>query len=217
MDSKKGYGITFVDMDETLFKTFAKVKVMKDGKLVKSLLNKEFNTYVLQEGESFDFSEFLDSKLFKETSIPIEKLISRIKKTIQRIKENKSFSRIIVLTARGDFWDKETFLDVFRAQGIDVSDKNIFYIHRLGNTHEKPIAEKKKDAVLKYLSAGIYRRCRMIDDEPENIRKFLELQNDLPEDIKQKIRKEYGLKETEAPIKFYALQVLEDGTLKAIK
>jgi hypothetical protein len=44
-DSKRGYGITFIDLDETLFRTYAKVNVVKEGKVIKKLSNKEFNEY----------------------------------------------------------------------------------------------------------------------------------------------------------------------------
>ena len=38
-------GLTMFDVDETMFITKAKVKVMKNGKVVKKLDNQEFNTY----------------------------------------------------------------------------------------------------------------------------------------------------------------------------
>ena len=39
LEERSGIGLTIFDIDETMFKTKAKVKVMKDGKLVKSLEN----------------------------------------------------------------------------------------------------------------------------------------------------------------------------------
>jgi hypothetical protein len=213
MVSKKGYGITFIDLDDTLFKTFAKINVLKDGKRIRSLTNKEFNTYVPGEGESLDFSEFKDSKLFKETSIPIPRAVNMVKDMIKNIKDNASASRIIVLTARPDFPEKAPFLEAFSSQGIDVDNKNIFYIERAGNINNMPIAEKKKMMVMKYLGSGIYTRCRMIDDDEGNLRAFISLEKNLPADIKEKVRKEYDIK-GESPIKFYALHIQEDGKLK---
>ena len=61
-------GLSIWDIDETLFKTTAKVSVVKNGEVVKQLDNKEFNTYKLKSGESFDFTEFKDSKHFRDTS-----------------------------------------------------------------------------------------------------------------------------------------------------
>ena len=153
--NKKGFGITFVDIDETLFRTFAKVKIIKDGKLVRELTNKEYNTYVLKEGETYNFEEFFDGKLFKKTSKPIKNIIARIHNMIERIKETKSKSKIVILTARRDFYDKEEFLETFIENGINVRDKESVYIYRAGNYEIGTVAEKKRRAVAKYLKEGI--------------------------------------------------------------
>lgn len=215
--SGRGYGITFMDLDETLFRTYAKVGVLKEGKTVKKLSNKEFNNYVLKEGESFEFSEFSDAKLFRETSVPIPRTLEMIKEMIQRIKETKSFSRIILLTARPDFVDKEIFLQAFTDNGIDVSNKELFYIDRMGNQKEGSVSDRKRNAILKYLKKGIYRRCRMIDDNMENLNAFLELGRNLPDEINEAVRKNYGLKSNANPIKFYALHINNEGELKILE
>jgi hypothetical protein len=123
---------------------------------------------------------------------------------IYKITQNKSYSRIILLTARADFLDKETFLEVFTQQGINIKNKELFYIERTG---DKPgtIAEKKRDVILKYLKKGIYRRCRMIDDDTGNLKMFLELSQNVPEDVLKTVRDTYSLKETDVPIQFYPL------------
>lgn len=43
---QEGLGITFVDLDETLFNTFAKIKVLQGKKVIKTLTNAEYNKYV---------------------------------------------------------------------------------------------------------------------------------------------------------------------------
>ncbi len=216
MDNKRGYGITFVDIDETLFKTFAKIKVVKDGKLIKQITNKEYNTYKLKEGESFDYEEFFDAKLFKETSIPIKETVKRIKEKIKKIKLTKSKSRIIILTAREDFPDKKTFLETFTENGIDITNKDVVYIHRAGNEKTGTIAQKKQRIIANYLKEGIYRRCRLIDDDMENLRLFLELEKSLPQEVNKKIKETYNLKENETMISFTALHVDEEGKVKEI-
>jgi hypothetical protein len=216
-NSKRGYGITFIDLDETLFHTFAKVGVVKGGEVIKKLTNQEFNNYVLSEGETFEFSEFSDAELFAQTSVPIARTMKMIREMIGRIKETKSFSRIIVLTARQDFASKEKFLGVFTDNGIDVSDKKLFYIDRIGNSMEGSVAERKRNAILKYLSEGIYRRCRMIDDNDENLKLFMELGKNLPEEIKKKVRDKYNLSDNCKPIIFYALKIDEKERLKIME
>ena len=92
--------ISFFDIDETIFHTHALINVVKDGEIVKKLTNKEFNTYKLQDGEEFDFSEFRDSLVFYNTSKPINNVIKLVKRYIDNIKGN---DRVIFLTAPEDF------------------------------------------------------------------------------------------------------------------
>ena len=108
-----GHPISFIDIDETTMHTFAKVNVMKDGKVVKSLDNKEFNTHELGDGETYNFDNFRDAKYFNQTSQPIEKTINRIKNIIQSIKDNKKQEKVIFLTARSDFDDKGSIFRYF--------------------------------------------------------------------------------------------------------
>ncbi len=215
MNNQKGYGISFIDIDETLFRTHAKIKVMKEGTVSKELNNQEFNRYILQKGEQFNFDEFKDAKLFRKTSEPIAQTVKRVQEMIARIKETQSESRIILLTARADFPDKKEFLKTFEDYGIDVTNKKILYIERVG---DKPgtIANKKQAVVLKYLETGKYRRCRMIDDDLANLQTFLKLAKNIPEKIHAQIREKYQLATEEQTIEFYALQINKEDHLERI-
>lgn len=209
-----GFGITFVDIDETLFHTKAKIIVKKDNEIIHELSNQEFNKYILKENESFDFSQFTDSKLFYETSIPIKSIIHQVKNIINGIKRNDSQSKVILLTARQDLKDKELFLQAFRDQGIDIDNKEIIYIERSGNMKGVSVAQKKKSIIEKYLRQGIFRRCRLIDDSKENIIEFLKLSENLPINIIKAVKSKYELSENEKLIHFYGLHVLPDGKLE---
>jgi len=216
--SEYGSGITFIDIDETIFRTFAKIHVIKSNKVIKKLNNKEFNIYKLGPGEKFGFDEFRDAKIFKETSIPIESTVNRIVRMLKNL--DRRSSTIILLTARPDFDNKETFLNTFRDVGIDI-DK--IYVERTGNlTAKEPnlsIAEAKKRVILKYISTGDYRRVRLVDDDMKNIKYFLSIRDNVSQDIIDKVKEKYKItkKESIAPIEFYALYVQEDGKLKLIK
>ena len=164
-----GNPISFIDIDETTMHTFAKVNVMKDGKIVKKLDNKEFNTHALGDGETYNFDNFRDAKFFRNTSQPIEKTINRIKDIIQSIKDNNKQEKVIFLTARSDFDDKEVFLDTFRNFGIDVDIPNV-HVERSGNlTNIKNVADRKKYVILKYLKSGLYTAVKMYDDDKKNL------------------------------------------------
>ena len=145
-----GASISFIDIDETTFHTYAKVGVYdRNGKLVRKLDNQQFNTYRLKDGEHFDFGEFQDSKVFYKTSEPIETIVTRIQNTVDSIKRNGLADKVIFLTARSDFNDKELFLKTFRANGIDVDDASV-YIERSGNlTNISSVADRKKYVILK--------------------------------------------------------------------
>lgn len=174
-----GNSISFIDIDETTFHTFAKVKIMKNGKQVGSLDNKQFNTYTLKDGEYFNFDEFSDSEVFHNSSKPITPIINKIIRMIESIKKYNKFERIIFLTARQDFNDKELFLKTFKNHGIDVELPNV-HIERSGNlTNINSVADRKKYVILKYLKSGQYTAVRMIDDDIKNLQTFIELGKDI--------------------------------------
>ena len=145
-------GLTIFDIDDTLFHTKAKVYVKKDGKVVQTLSNQEFNTYKLKTGEEFDFGEFRSAKLFQQTSTPIGKMIKRAKAIIK--KAIPRGSKVIMATARADFDDRDTFLDTFKSHGIDV-DK--IYIERAGNLELGSSAKNKRYIFHKYLRLHLHK------------------------------------------------------------
>ena len=186
--SEYGKGITFIDIDETIFRTFAMIYVLdKETKeVVKKLNNQEFNTYKLKPNEEFEFNEFRDADLFNKTSIPIPQTIKRIKRMFANI--DRRGSKVVLLTARADFDDKETFLNKFREVGLPIDQ---MYVERVGNFKSRPeiynrilkkqgqpksTADAKAKVITDYLSTGEYRRVRLIDDDAKNIQDFVQLQ-----------------------------------------
>ena len=172
----EGKGLTMFDVDETMFKTKAKVKVInKNGKVIKKLDNQQFNLYKKKAGEEFDFGEFKNAEVFNRTSTPIARMINKVKVILKNA--TKKGSKVIIVTARPNFDDKELFLDTFRNQGIDI-DK--IYVERAGNLGSGPAAENKKVIFRKYLDQKIYKRIRLFDDAKSNLKAFLSLQKDYP-------------------------------------
>ena len=163
------------DIDETLFVTKAKVHVIKDGKRVKSLSNKEYNTYRLKKGESYDFTEFKDAKLFNRTSVPIQRAIDKAAKTL-RAYSNMPNSKVIVLTARSDFDDPHTFLDTFEKYGLNMRQ---VHVHRAGNLG-LPAAEAKRIFIKQYLDTGRFKSVSLFDDDTRNLDVFLSLRKQFP-------------------------------------
>lgn len=175
VEVSRGLGLTIFDIDDTLMHTTAKIKVIKNGRIVRSLTNQEFNNYELQPGEEYDFGEFRNAEKFRQESKPIRPMIAKLK----AILNNAGSSKVIMLTARADFDDKETFLQTFKDLGIDMSR---VHVHRAGNLpgNENP-AYKKAVWVRRYLDTGMYNRVRLYDDSRTNLRVFKELEREYPD------------------------------------
>jgi hypothetical protein len=163
------------DIDETLFQTKALVHVMRAGKRVQSLTNKEYNTYKLKKGETYDFSEFKDAKLFNRTSVPIQRAIDKAAKTLKAY-ANLPNSKVIVLTARSDFDDPHTFLNTFEKYGLNM--RNV-HVHRAGNLG-LPAAEAKRIYIKQYLDTGEFKSVSLFDDDARNLDVFLSLKKEYP-------------------------------------
>jgi len=214
-------GITFVDIDETLARTHAKilVKDKETGEVIHELDNQQFNAYKLKDGEEFDFQQFRNAELFRKTSIPINKTVARIRRMIRMIKENQRRSKIIFLTARADFDDKQEFLQWFRDQGIDIDFKSNVYVERSGNMKTGTTEERKKRIVMGYLKEGIYRRVRIIDDYIPNVKKIVDIADDVPQSIIDTVKKNANIpEESDEPImEFFGLHIDDKGNLSLVE
>jgi len=165
-------GLTIFDIDDTMFKTKARVQVKKDGKVIKVLPPKQFNTYTLGKGETYDFGQFKSADLFNKTALPIGRMIQKFKAILKNAV--KKGSDVVIVTARADMDDKELFLNTFRSHGIDI-DKA--HIHRAGNLGGSS-ASAKEQIFKKFLDTGDYKRIRLFDDDVSNLKALLNLQSD---------------------------------------
>lgn len=181
------------DIDETLMQTSAKIYVRKNGQLVRALTNTEYNSYAKQPDETLDFSEFRRADIFKQTSKPYMSIM-RIASRLLRVTLNNPESRMIIVTARADFDDRETFLNTFRQYGLNMRH---IYVERSGNLG-LPTAEGKRVVIEKHLTSGQYKHATLFDDANENLSMFLGLQKKYPN------------------IKFHAYKA-EHGTLRKVK
>ena len=159
--------LTIFDIDETLFETTAMIRVVKDGLVVKQLTNSEYNTYELEDGEDFDYSEFKDSKKFYTESKPIHDLLDEVRVSLD------SGEDVRIVTARCDFDDKDTFLNTFRKHDIDI-DK--IHVYRAGNMDNRiPPAIKKAMIIEGFLQLNKYNEVSLFDDSMSNLKEFLKL------------------------------------------
>lgn len=196
-EARGGGTLNVFDIDDTLFRTTAKVGIKKNGKHVKYLNSGEFNTYTLKDGESFDFGQFKDAKHFKASAKPIDKMFNKAKAIVANQKEQ---SKSILLTARADMDDRETFLQTFRDHGFPI-DK--VHVERAGNLIKfkadiKPSLSKLV-ILRRYIKSGLYKKIRVYDDADKNLKAILSLKNLHPE------------------IEFEAWLVHEDGSVTRYK
>ena len=166
--------LTIFDIDETLFHTSARVQVIKDNKVIRTLDNVEYNNYELRYGEEYDFSQFKSSEAFKETSKPMTKMIKKARAVIENL--NQDDSKVIFVTARTDLDDRDLFISTFNAQGIDMSK---VYVERAGNLGIDTV-KAKTTVFRKYLDTGKYRTIRLFDDSMDNLTALMSLNHDYP-------------------------------------
>lgn len=159
------------DIDDTLVNTQTKVHVIKDGQVVDSLNSHDFTHYKLKPGESFDFEDFRNAKEFFEKSKPIIPMMNQLKRDIA------TGNKVVMVTARADFDDKELFLDTFRKYGVDI-DK--VHVYRAGNSKQGTTEERKKAIIKTLLDKDNYTKAIMYDDAKPNLHTFIELKKDHP-------------------------------------
>jgi hypothetical protein len=193
---EKGGGLTIFDIDDTLFHTTARVIVMSGKKVVKRLEPHSYNTYQLKSGESFDFHEFRDAEKFYNESKPIKAMMAKAK-AILRNSSNNPLSKVIIVTARDDFDDRDKFLETFRKFGFDIDRVRV---ERAGKIKDVGgTANQKMIIIRNYLNTKQFARVRLFDDSLDNLRVFLSLQNEFKD------------------IKFEAFFAKPDGTVRTIK
>lgn len=176
--------LVIFDIDDTLVNTQTKVHVIKDGEVVTSLNSHDFTHYKLKPGESFDFEDFRNAREFFEKSRPIIPMMNQLKSDIN------TGNKVVMVTARADFDDKELFLDTFRKYGVDMDR---VHVYRAGNLKGGSTEDRKKQIIDSLLSKGNYTKAIMYDDAKPNLHTFVELKKDHPK------------------TKFYAWHVSLDG------
>ena len=164
--------LVIFDIDDTLVHTQTKVHVIKGGRVVKSLNSHKFTHYKLQPGESFDFGDFRDAREFFEKARPIIPMINQLKQDIN------TGNKVVMVTAREDFNDRELFLDTFRKYGIDMSR---VHVYRAGNIKDRIPTETKKQLIIsELLKKHPYTKAIMYDDAVPNLESFVALKKEYP-------------------------------------
>ena len=177
-EGRKKFGkIVFVDIDDTIFSTGARVRVrnVKTGK-VRDLSPAEFNTWKPSDTEEPEFGEFRSGKIFKDTAKAIAPVMKIVKGHV------KAGDGVVFLTARAGFDDNAIVRSVFREHGIRMSGKNVF-LELTGNLDSKisGVEPRKTYVVSKFIDRYQPERVEMYDDHRGNLTAYLALQGEFPE------------------------------------
>lgn len=172
--------LSIFDIDDTLFHTTAQIAVIKDNSIVDKLSNQQFNTYKLKLGESFDFSEFEDSTKFFNESTPINRMMMKAKILLRHSSKNP-MNKVIIVTARSNFNNRELFLDTFRKYDFDIDKVRVERAGNITDIHDNAV--KKFIIIRNYLNTNSYNKVRFFDDNIDNLTEFLKLRHEFP-DIK---------------------------------
>ena len=193
-DYQDGY-LTIFDIDDTLFHTTAQIIIHKPGAADKKLTSAEYNTYKIQPGETPDFSEFSDADLFYKEAKPIKQMLDKAKAILADTKNHPN-NRVIIVTARPDFDDRDKFLQTFRKYGFDIDNVRV---ERAGKINAATPGQSKAIIISNYLNTKQYNKVRLFDDSINNLKEFLKLERLFP------------------AVKFKAWHAHIDGTVNQVK
>lgn len=152
--------ILLFDVDDTLIESDVKVHVIKNGEVIKKLSSTEYNSYKLQPGESFDYSEFEDEDILNNRSVFL-----KYWDTLQR--EYKDGTHIGILTARSN---KDMFYRFFKSNGITIKNELVFAINDPKLNLKGSTIEERKAEVIKRLAKWGYRTMVFFDDNEANLK-----------------------------------------------
>lgn len=164
--------LAFIDLDMTLFFTKGNLYIKKDGKRIKTLTQDEYNSYVREPGEEYDFHDFKSAEVLVKTAIPNQPMID---KAIQLYKDGWE---VAILTARGDLDDKNIVVDFFNSYGLEVGhyEDNKIHVIRSGNDqyHIHGASPQRKRFVIESILANRpdVTEIVMYDDYDENLIEF---------------------------------------------
>lgn len=161
------------DMDGTLFNSGGSIQVKQGDKVVKTLGHGEFNTHKLETGQSYDFSQFRSSRIFRDTASPITTVLDQAKDVVRNLKDS---SKTIILTARSDFDDHEEVKRAFRDHGFPIDEVDFVAAGNLEKLKPGAKPHITKAVVLKkYILSNNFDRIKIWDDSKKNLEMLISL------------------------------------------
>jgi FMN phosphatase YigB (HAD superfamily) len=153
--------IVIFDLDDTLVRTNAKVKIIdsKTHEIIKELTPEQFNNFVKKKHHIMDYDDFDNPSLLRQGKI-IHEIFEIFKKSYHE------GIPVAVLTARSD---SDLVRNFFLENGIDIHPDLVIAINDPQFKYKGSIAERKKKAIKDLIDSG-YKKLTFFDDNEENIK-----------------------------------------------
>lgn len=158
---KKTDRLIIFDLDDTLVRTDAKIKILKKGssEVIKELTPQEFNKFKTKKHHLLNFEDFDSIELLRQGRI-----IHDIFEILKKAYEEKT--PVAILTARSS---SELVRDFFLQNGIDIHPELVIAVNDPQFEFEGTIPERKSKAIKKLIDLG-FKDLTFFDDHDENLR-----------------------------------------------
>ena len=153
--------IIIFDLDDTLVKTDAKIKILKRGthEVIKELTPQEFNRFKTKKHHLLNFDDFDSPELLRQGKI-IHDIFEILKKAY------REKTPVAILTARSS---SELVREFFLLNGIDIHPELVIAINDPQFKHEGSIPERKKLAIKDLIDLG-FKNLIFFDDHDDNLK-----------------------------------------------
>ena len=157
----RGNKLVIFDLDDTLIKTDAKVKIIdsRTGKIIKELNSEDFNLFKIRPRHVLNFDDFNCPEILRQ---------GRIIATIFKKLEDyyNSGIPVAILTARSS---SRVVREFFLENGIDIHPDLVVAVNDPMYDYKGSVAEMKREAIIEFIDAG-YTDLIFFDDNEDNLR-----------------------------------------------
>lgn len=174
------HALYFFDLDETLFKTEAKVDIYdkSTNRVLGRYGSKEWNLMTFDPvSMKADSREFQCAEIFATTSTPIRSTLEAVGNLLAT---DPYHTTVVILTARWGFHDMPRFDAYLKDHGVEN-----YLFEAVGELDISadlvPISVRKAECVRKYLDTCQYDHVTLIDDSVKNLSEFGLLAGQYPE------------------------------------
>lgn len=157
----KGNKLVIFDLDDTIIKTDAKIKIIdrKTGVIIRELSPKDFNLFKTKSTHILDFDDFNSPEILRQGKF-IFSIFDKLKEYYN------SGIPVAILTARSS---SKLVREFFLVNGIDIHPDLVIAINDPMYDYIGSVAEMKKQAIKEFIDEG-YTDLIFFDDNEDNLK-----------------------------------------------